>query len=520
MPDSHAAARLALMEARWDDARRHCEDLLRSQPEDPDAIEALGTALFWLDETDRSFELREQAYRLWLGRDDRRAAARVAMAIALDAVDVRGMAVCSGWLQRARTLLEDVEQSPEHGWLALWEGHLARAIEHDLEKARASALQSKAIGRELKLQDLELLAIALEGLINVTAGNVRDGMRQLDEATAAAMAGEISDIDAVLATCCFLVHACERVCDWDRAAQWGVQIDALAQRWRLGTAFAGCQAEHAAMLIGRGEWERAERDLLEAMTVLEAKRPLIVHEAIVQLAELRRRQGRIEEAIALFNRCPTATESILGLAAIAIDRGDATRAAEMLDRLRRRPMAEKWVQRAQMMEMLARAAADRGAADELRQLADSIGIDMVHGMSKCADARLAGDDVTARELYEDAVDAFERCAAPWDAARTRLELAAVLRRLGRDSFAAEEEAAARTTFRRLGVIAGDSQTPLTKREMEVLQLVAQGLSNKEVAIKLKLSEHTVHRHVSNVLTKLDSPSRAAAVARASREGWM
>lgn len=63
---------------------------------------------------------------------------------------------------------------------------------------------------------------------------------------------------------------------------------------------------------------------------------------------------------------------------------------------------------------------------------------------------------------------------------------------------------------------GDS--PLTPRETEVLRLVASGLSNREIASSLVLSEHTVHRHVANVLRKLAQSSRAAAAAHATRVG--
>ncbi len=63
---------------------------------------------------------------------------------------------------------------------------------------------------------------------------------------------------------------------------------------------------------------------------------------------------------------------------------------------------------------------------------------------------------------------------------------------------------------------GDS--PLSRRETEVLSLVAAGLSNREIASSLVLSEHTVHRHVANILRKLAQSSRAAAAAHATRAG--
>lgn len=68
--------------------------------------------------------------------------------------------------------------------------------------------------------------------------------------------------------------------------------------------------------------------------------------------------------------------------------------------------------------------------------------------------------------------------------------------------------------------AANGDSPLTRREAEVLRLVAVGLSNREIASSLVLSEHTVHRHVANILTKLTQSSRAAAAAQATRAGYI
>jgi DNA-binding NarL/FixJ family response regulator len=66
----------------------------------------------------------------------------------------------------------------------------------------------------------------------------------------------------------------------------------------------------------------------------------------------------------------------------------------------------------------------------------------------------------------------------------------------------------------------NGESPLSRRETEVLRLVAAGLSNREIASSLVLSEHTVHRHVANVLRKLTQSSRAAAAAHATRAGYI
>jgi pimeloyl-ACP methyl ester carboxylesterase/DNA-binding CsgD family transcriptional regulator len=63
-----------------------------------------------------------------------------------------------------------------------------------------------------------------------------------------------------------------------------------------------------------------------------------------------------------------------------------------------------------------------------------------------------------------------------------------------------------------------AEADLSPRELEVLKLVALGLSDREIADRLVLSPHTVHRHVANIRTKLRLPSRAAAAAQAARLG--
>ena len=64
----------------------------------------------------------------------------------------------------------------------------------------------------------------------------------------------------------------------------------------------------------------------------------------------------------------------------------------------------------------------------------------------------------------------------------------------------------------------DDGSPLTSRETEVLRLVATGMSNREIASSLVLSEHTVHRHIANILRKLAQSSRAGAATHATRVG--
>jgi DNA-binding NarL/FixJ family response regulator len=63
-----------------------------------------------------------------------------------------------------------------------------------------------------------------------------------------------------------------------------------------------------------------------------------------------------------------------------------------------------------------------------------------------------------------------------------------------------------------------TEEPLTRRELEVLRLIAQGIENKEIALRLVISEATVRTHVSNILNKLQLASRTQAALYAVKEG--
>jgi predicted ATPase/DNA-binding CsgD family transcriptional regulator len=118
--------------------------------------------------------------------------------------------------------------------------------------------------------------------------------------------------------------------------------------------------------------------------------------------------------------------------------------------------------------------------------------------------RLAGLD---RQRLRTAMGA-EAFEAEYAAGRT-LDPAQVLAALGRMDAAAGQASVA---------LPGEAASLLTPRELDVLKLVAQGLSNSDIAQRLFLSEHTVHRHLANILRKLNLSSRAAAAAWGVRTG--
>jgi hypothetical protein len=297
-----AAGWEALADGRWEEARAiFTAELARE--ETAEALEGLGWAAWWLNDVDETFATRERAYHRYRRRADNQGAARMAIALAADHFLRRGEhAVANGWFQRAHHLLEHRDPCPEHAMLAIWESYVAAVFRYDTVAARRLATRARDIAAGLGAVDLEMLAQASLGYATVCAGDIERGMRLLDEATAAAVAGEMHDPDAIVTTCCYLISACERVRDYDRAAQWCHQAIALSTRWSYRFMFAYCRSHYAGVLLWRGAWPEAETELEAATGELATTFPAMAAEGIARLAELRRRQGRIEEARALLDR--------------------------------------------------------------------------------------------------------------------------------------------------------------------------------------------------------------------------
>jgi LuxR family maltose regulon positive regulatory protein len=516
-----------LEQARWREAREAFE-LALAVEDAAAAHEGLSWAAWWLDDGDAVFAARERAFTLYRAAGDAESAARMALWLGVDELDFRGSwAVASGWFQRAERLLADLEPGPEHGWLAFHEGHVAHA-QGDTERATELALRAADLGRRCAVPDLEMLGLALEGAVLVACARVEDGMRRLDEATAAALEGGAANPISGAWTFCFLVTACTTVLDFERASAWCDRIAEFAARYGSRMLLAYCRAEYGAIHLWQGRWGDAEAMLEAAIEDFLRSRPAMVGGSIAGLAELRRRQGRPDEAARLCARAEGSSSAQLCLARLALDRGDAREAAELAERLLRQLPEHRRLSRAPALELLVRAHAEAGshgaaaaAVAELREVAGVVGTAPLAACADLAEGRLAaarGDHDRARVLLEDAVDCFTRSGAPFEAAHARLELAACLLALGRAEAAEREAAAAHRRLRELGAATAPPLPELTPREREVLALLAEGLTNRVIAERLVVSEHTVHRHVTSILRKLDVPSRAAAAAHAAREG--
>ena len=494
--------------------------------------------------------LRERAFAAWRARGDaRRAAYLAAYQIAFDHHALFGnRAVAQGWLERGTHLAQEAGECAEAGWVAL-----SRALYAEDPAVRASLVdEATRLARSCGDTGLKFDALAYTGLMLVEDGRVSEGMRCLDEAAAAARGGEVADPVVAGEIYCKLLIACERTLDVRRAEEWHPVAASFGDRPEVAWASAICRMHYGGILIVAGRWEEAGHELEEAVRLYDASYRALRSAALVRLAELRVRQGRLGEARELLAGQTRDSYALRPWTRMEwLFAGDTTERAMVAARLERLldehasglldvPMLGMLTE---MQVACGNLAAATRTAHLMVELTTPDPVDALMGYARLGNACVAaaagesgcGVEVAVRDL-ESAIAAFTAARLPLEAAGARLRLAELVR-ADAPALARTEARTAAEAFARLGAsteldratallraLGGPARTgarrsgSLTDREVEVLALVAQGLSNPQIAGRLYISRKTASHHVSNVLAKLGVRSRAEAAAWAAANG--
>ncbi|WP_167856047.1 LuxR family transcriptional regulator [Natronospirillum operosum] len=535
----------ALARGGWVKARS-CFDSALASNSGPAALEGLSWVHWWQEDLAACLATREQAYRDYHAAGDSHGAARMAAWIGDDHLWFAGKpAIAEGWFARSRRLLDGLDEAPEHGWLAVFDAYLALRSQQ-LDTARTLVHEAQRIGQTHGAVGLQMFAVAMEGVVLLERGEIAAGMRCLDEAATAALAGEYEELVPAVWSCCLLLTACEELRDDERGGQWSQQIGAFSKRLGVPFVVGNCRSHYGRILTRRGSWQDAEQELVTAVDRLPNGPQAWRADALARLGDLRRRQGRHAEARQAFEAAGEHWFAQAGLAALHLDADDAAGAAILAERtLRQLPATSP--KRADALEVAVRArlaleAPDTAAgyARELCHLAATVGTSSLVATARLCEARLAladGNAELAAQHCADAVASFDRAGTPFEAALARLELAQALTSTAcselavvetRRAWATLDELEATSEADRATALLAELATddtppepcPLTRRQLEILKLAAEGLTERQVAKHLVLSEHTVHRHLANIYTRLDCSSRAAAVAQAGRLGLL
>lgn len=440
----------------------------------------------------------------------------------------------TGWLARAERLLErDARECAERGYLLLpvVEQHLESG---DFETAYAAAADAAAIGERCGDADLIACARHQQGRIRLQQGRVETGLALLDETMLAVTAGELSPMVTGLMYCS-VIQACGQVYAFDRTREWTAALAQWCQGQPDMVAFSGvCQVHRAEIMQLQGAWPDAIDEARRACTRSQGVDRRAAAAALYQQAEVHRLKGEFaaaEDAYRGASQLGLEPQPGLALLRLAQGRLDAAVtairriASTTVDRLKRMSLLPAYIE---IMLAAGEVADARNACLELNDIARTFdtGVPGAIAAHSCGAVELAeGDAQAALGSLRRAFEVWQVIEAPYAAARVRVLIGLACRALGDEDSAGLEIDAARSVFERLGATPDLARIEslmtaspsshvhgLTPRELQVLRLVAAGETNKRIANKLSLSEKTIDRHVSNILTKLDVSSRTAATA--------
>jgi DNA-binding CsgD family transcriptional regulator len=501
-------------------------------------LERLATAAYLIYRDDEASDALNRAHSAYLAVEDWTGACRCAFWMGIGLLAAGEMARANGWFSRSRRLLErETRDCAERGYLMVL-AVFEQLDAGDWDAARMIASRVAEIGERFGDQNLVAFALVAQGRALIKQGRVRQGLALLDEGMLPVLADELSSPIFAGLLYCSVIDGCQEVYELRRAAEW---TDALA-RWCAEQPemvnFTGlCLVHRAEILQQRGEWPDALAELQRAEARL-IREPFALGGARYRQAELHRLCGDFVAAEAAYAAASAAgwqPQPGLALLRLAQGRPDAAASSicraldEIAGRLERARLLPACVEITVKVGDLARARDACGELDDLAKQYEGAVLSALAAHAR-ATVSLADDDARgALVALRRACRVWRQVDQPYELGRSRLLVGLACRALGDDDSAGLEFDAARAAFARLGAMPDLARLdtlarrrpddgPLTPRETQVLRLVADGRSNREVAADLVLSERTVERHVSNILTKLGVSSRAAATAYAHRHG--
>ncbi|HLQ17219.1 MAG TPA: LuxR C-terminal-related transcriptional regulator [Candidatus Eisenbacteria bacterium] len=541
-----AMAALAMGDYRG--AANMLDEVVSAKPDLARAHEMLGgIALGVLDDYPRAFRHLEISYRLHREVGDFAAAARASIALAQVEVAGGNGAGARGWLGRAKRLIDEIGPCVEEGYyrIAMMGCEVPDVIE--LEASSSRALE---VARTFRDTNLEVRALADSGLALISLGRTADGLKRLDEALTAVISGEVRDLVTCGFTCCAVVSACSLLGDIDRLTRLIENLRRVASERFNGfqppILTSHCHQTYGGMLSEAGRWEEAEAELRRAVEVSVGAGHRAA--AMAGLAELRIHQNRTSEAAVLLRGWEDRLETAPAQARLHDARDELDVAASTL-RWALREQATNVVASAALLAHLVDVECRRGAeyvsvaddvARRLEAIADSLASPGIRAMARLSRGRVQtarGEDASAtlqaalRDLGNDerprlraevhlALAEAERerdVAAATTQARAAL---AIFERLG----ARRDADRAAVLLRSVGVsVRARADTTnrnapgaLSRREREVVPLIAEGLSNAEIAKRLFVTPKTIEHHVTSILGRLDLRTRTEIAAWAHR----
>lgn len=518
----------------WAEAHAQLTAADAEHPLDGRALELLAVSAHCLGRDDESVAAWGRSYAAHLEAGDVEGAALAACWCSFGLLTRGEFALGGGWAGRAQELCDrhGIEGVP----VSLLKSQGAAILMLQGDPGAALPLFEEASRYAEGLRDPNGLTLSRlgKGQCLTMVGRVAEGVQLIDQVLVALTADDVSPLVAGLAFCA-AIESCQFVLDVRRAQEWTAALTRWCDAQSDLVPYRGnCLVHRAEVLLLHGAWPEAHVEAERAADWL-AKGPAnpAVGSAHYWLGELHRLRGEHAEAETAYKSAShhgRETQPGLGLLRLAQGHVDSAAAAirraleETPDPVARVPLLAAQVEIALSTRDLGAA---RQAADELDVVAAAVDVPLLRAQalhSAGAVALAEGDPQQALAALRAAAKLWQGLEAPYHGARTRELVGQACHALGDGETAELELDAARWVYQELGAApdlarlqqrsAAPVSAPagLTLREVQVLRLVAEGKSNRAIAEDLFLAEKTVHRHVSNIFTKLDVTSRSAATA--------
>jgi DNA-binding CsgD family transcriptional regulator len=535
--DRVARARGSFERRVWGDAFAELSAAHRDGQLDVADLERLAVAAYMVGRDDACEEAWIAAHHGWLRKGDAAGAARCAFGHALGLFFRGDLAPAAGWVARGGSVLEASRRDcVEQAWLLMLTA-LPRLFEGDTD-VYASFVEAGVTAERFADADAAMFARLCSGYALILDGRVAEGMVLLDEVMVSVTADEVAPMLAGIAYC-QVIALCEAVFDLRRAREWTEALTRWCDAQPGLVPFRGnCLVHRCELFQLHGAWTDALDSARRACELLAGPPTWdTLGSAYYQLAEIQRLRGELADAeesyrsASLAGRDPEPGMSLLRVAQGRIDLAlPAIRRAleEAQDPVARSRLLPASVEVLLEGEDVAGA---RAAADELAGIAaqfDAVYLNALAAQAAGAVLLVEGDPRAALTVLRGAHRSWRDLEAPHHAARIRVLIGVACRALG-DGASAElefeaargalEQLGARPDLERLARLAGSPRPEgLSRRESEVLTLLAAGKTNRAIATELFISEKTVARHVSNIFAKLGLSSRAEATAYAYKHG--
>jgi ATP/maltotriose-dependent transcriptional regulator MalT len=519
----------------WKDAYAALSSADRAAPLGGADLDLLAASAGLLGRYDEHLALLERAHHSHLEAGETLPAVRSAFWVGMFSAQRGELSRATGWFGRAHRLLErENRDCAERGYL-LVTAMTAQEEAGDFEAALATTVEAARIAE--RFGDAELVALALyeRGRLLAKQGKIDAGLALLDEVMVAVTTGELSPIVTGILYCSVIAD-CQRAYDLRRAREWTAALTRWCREQPEMFAFTPrCLVHRAEIMEVDGAWPKAlaEAERAAEQYTLVSDR-VATGEALYRQAEIHRLRGDDGAAEVMYRQassCGWEPQPGLALLRLAQGAGDAAVAAirRVLSQTTE-PMPRAGLLPAYVEIMLAVGDLDeaRRACRELEEITEhyrggTLGATVAQARGAVALAE--GDAEAALVALREAAQLWHELGAPYESARVRTLVGLACRQVG-DADAAEMELdAASRAFAELGAAPDvtrveeltDSALPkpvggLTAREVEVIQLVATGRTNRAIADELGISEKTVARHMSNVFRKLGVSSRSAVTA--------